>query len=44
MFIDLFKIYKKGSTLISMAEQGRVRSKAVMTSGWRTPRVPTTWP
>lgn len=28
----------------SSAEQGRVRSKALMTSGWRTPRRPMLFP
>ena len=34
--------YKNGSMLISRPEHGRFKSKAVMTSGWTTPRDPMT--
>lgn len=37
-------VYKNGSMVISKAEQGMFKSKLLITSGWRTPSWPITWP
>lgn len=37
-------LHRKGSMLISRAEQGMFSSNLVITSGWRTPSLPTLWP